>query len=79
MKAHDFVVENASENFFDRTQPYRPVLDGVEFKDPPLKYFQSVSISDLRVIIGTTSDEAASIKIDFKDKVLSKEDFIVSL
>ena len=79
MKAHNFVVENASENFFDRTQRYRPVLDGVEFTDPPLKYFQSASISDLRVIIRTTSDEVALIKVDFEDKILSKDEFIVRL
>ena len=79
VKAHDFVVENSSVTFFDRTQPYRPILDGVEFTDPPLKYFQSAKFgSDLKIIIGTTSDEAASIKVDFENETMKKDKFIVS-
>ena len=80
MKAHDFVVDNSSENYFDLTQPFRPILDGVEFIDPPLKYFQSASNldTDLRVIIGTTSDEEASVKVRYQNQILSKENFIVS-
>ena len=80
MKAHDFVVDNSSENYFDLTQPFRPILDGVEFIDPPLKHFQSASNldSDLKVIIGTMSDEEAAIKVKYQDQILSKEQFIVS-
>ena len=78
MQAHDFVVENSSVTFFDRTQPYRPILDGIEFTDPPLKYFQSTKLdSYFKVIIGTTSDEAASIKVEFENETMTKDKFIV--
>lgn len=79
MNAHSYVVDQQNLTFYDKTQPYRPVLDENEFPYPPLEFFQTgLWTVNKDIIIGTTSDEAASIKLDYENKILTKDMFIVS-
>ena len=78
MKAHPSVVREQTVTYFDIAQPYRPILDGVEFTQPPLDFFKSGAWKmDKELIIGTTSDERAQIKVLFENRTMTKQMFIV--
>ena len=79
MSAQFAVIINAAESFLGASQPYRPILDGVEFTQNPFEFFESTSLSsDRRIIIGTTADELAPIKLVFANTTVTRQLFIVS-
>jgi len=55
-------------SFFDYFEPYRPVIDGVEFKDQPLNLFRDGKWQKHKqVIIGMNTEEKAKWLVGFED------------
>jgi len=63
MMATPDVLDAQMANIDERQQPYRPIIDGEEFIQPPLQFFQSTDWNtDKKILIGFTSEEFAIIK-----------------
>ena len=78
MSVH-FPITEAQLNQVDAEAPYRPILDEDEFTHQPLTFFMNEMWKvDKDIIIGTTSDEMAFIKVKYENETLTKESFIVS-
>jgi len=70
------VIESQGEGFLAACQPYRPILDGVEFTQPPLEFFQSYDWdTDKKFLIGFTEEETAGIKLSGRT---SRNSYMVS-
>ena len=73
-----FAVARMQSNHADSEEPYRPVIDGVEFSQQPLEYFSQLRGQlNKDIILGTTSDEMAFIKLMYEEKKVTKEMFKV--
>ena len=80
MKASSEAAKKQNQTLFDKTQPYRPILDEVEFTKAPLGFFQSPTLDmDEKIIIETTADEAAFIKDEYKNHNLTQKEFLVKI
>jgi len=76
MRSHEAVAKAQTDFTADSEQPYRPLLDGVEFHLQPFEYFSRKRV-DKEIIIGTTSDEMAFFKLPLGNRI-TKEHFLVS-
>jgi len=78
MMATPQIRDSTSETFAEVTQPYRPILDGTEFTQPPLQFFQSTAWNtDKKIFIGFTSQEH-STNIKSRTPIVSRDLFFVS-
>ena len=78
MSVHSAIAA-AQLNQADALELYRPILDEDEFTHQPFTFFMNEMWKvDKDIIIGTTSDEVASIKVQYGNKTLTKENFTVS-
>ena len=78
MQSHLSVVR-AQTNNVDSEVPYRPLLDGVEFRVQPFEYFSKMEGQiDKEIVLGTNSDEMALIKLTLAGQRMTREMFLVS-
>ena len=78
IRAHARVAFSAPLNIFNIVEPYRPMLDQIEFFEQPLDFFRSDKWqTNKEVIIGVTSEEVAQINILFADFTLRRTLFEV--
>jgi len=71
------VIATQEEGVLESSQTYRPIIDGDEFTQHPLQFFQSTPWdTDKKLLIGFTADEWGSIK--FYTPNISRDEFLVS-
>jgi len=71
------VVASQGEGFLSAIQPYRPIIDGDEFLQSPLPFFQTTMWNtDKKILLGFTAEEFASVK--FRTPNISRSLFLVS-